>query len=330
MGHGNLDSRVPQRLRELMLTTDAPSAGKTMIQARAGYHCQIVRRQRITFFLLVSPALLWFLAFMLWPLLNMFYISTTHWDGLSLPQTFVFLDNYIRLLGDKNIVIGLRNTAIHLVAGVAGVVPFAFMLGFFLSLRKPGHRLLRTIFFSPSMISVAALAMIFLGVYRPDGMLNSFLNSVGLSSLARIWLANQSTALGALIAIDIWSGIGFYSVLFFAALSGIPEELYEAARLDGGDYWTIMWQIAFPLMLDIVGVVVILQFLYILSGAAQNVILLTGGGPGSATLTLGFYLYSEAFLTQRLGYSQAIAVMVFFIGIVVILLIRRLSSRLSY
>jgi multiple sugar transport system permease protein len=119
-------------------------------------------------------------------------------------------------------------------------------------------------------------------------------------------------------------------VLFFAALSGIPEELYEAARLDGADYWTIMWQIAFPLMLDIVGVVVILQFLYILSGAAQNVILLTGGGPGSATLTLGFYLYSEAFLTQRLGYSQAIAVMVFFIGIVVILLIRRLSSRLSY
>ena len=130
------------------------------------------------------------------------------------------------------------------------------------------------------MISVAALAMIFLGLYRPDGMLNAFLDTLGLSSLTRVWLANKSTALGAIIAIDIWSGIGFYGVLFFAALASIPEELYEAARLDGADYWIIMWQIAFPLMLDFIGVVVILQFLYILSGAAQNVILLTRAGQG--------------------------------------------------
>jgi len=112
-------------------------------------------------------------------------------------------------------------------------------------------------------------------------------------------------------------------------LGGIPEELYEAARLDGAGYWAIMWQIAFPLMLDMFGVVVILQFLYILSGAAQNVILLTNGGPGTAATTLGYYLYNEAFIAQRLGYSQAIAVVVFFIGIVVILLIRRVTSRLS-
>jgi multiple sugar transport system permease protein len=91
-----------------------------------------------------------------------------------------------------------------------------------------------------------------------------------------------------------------------------------------------MWQVAFPLMLDFFGVVVILQFLYILSGAAQNVILLTNGGPGNATLTLGFYLYNQAFLTQRLGYSQAIAVLIFFVGIAVILLVRRLTARLSY
>jgi multiple sugar transport system permease protein len=303
---------------------------KERVPASAEYHRQIARSQQITFLLLVAPALLWFLAFMLWPLLNMFYISTTRWDGLALPQKFIFLDNFVRLVHDPNIAIALRNTGIHLLVGIPGVLPFAFMLGFFLSLRKPGYRVLRTIFFSPSMISVAALAMIFLGLYRPDGMLNSFLNTVGLSSLARVWLGNKSTALGALIAIDIWSGIGFYSVLFFAALTNIPEELYEAAMLDGAEYWTIMWRIAFPLTLDFFGVVVILQFLYILSGAAQNVILLTGGGPGTATLTLGYYLYDEAFLVQRLGYSQAIAVMLFFIGVAVILLIRRISSRLSY
>ena len=300
------------------------------VYSNATYHRRIVHRRQITFLLLAFPALLWFLAFMLWPLLNMLYISTTHWDGLALPQISNFPDNFVRLYHDPNIPIALRNTGIHLLFGILGVLPFAFMLGFFLSLRKPGYRILRTIFFSPSLISVAALAMIFLGLYRPAGVLNSFLNTIGLSSLTRIWLGNQATALGALIAIDIWSGIGFYSVLFFAALTNIPEELYEAAMLDGAGYWTIMWKIAFPLMLDFFGVVVILQFLYILSGAAQIVILLTNGGPGTATLTLGYYLYSQAFLVQRMGYSQSIAVVLFIIGILVILLIRRISSRLSY
>ena len=300
------------------------------VYSNAVYHRRIVRRRQITFFLLVFPALLWFLAFMLWPLLNMFYISTTQWDGLALPKISNFPDNFSRLYHDPNIPIALRNTGIHLLFGILGVLPFAFMLGFFLSLRKPGYRILRTLFFSPSLISVAALAMIFLGLYRPVGMLNTLLDTVGLSSLTRVWLGNQSTALGALIAIDIWSGIGFYSVLFFAALTNIPEELYEAAMLDGAGYWTIMWKIAFHLMLDFFGVVVILQFLYILSGAAQMVILLTNGGPGTATLTLGYYLYSQAFLIQRLGYSQAIAIVLFMIGILVILLIRRISSRLSF
>ncbi|HLO32083.1 MAG TPA: sugar ABC transporter permease, partial [Anaerolineales bacterium] len=143
-------------------------------------------------------------------------------------------------------------------------------------------------------------------------------------------LMNKATSLGSLIAIDLWGGIGFFSVLFFAALSSVSQELYEAAHLDGAGYWTIMWKIAFPLMQDFIGVVVILQFLYILSGAAQNVILLTGGGPGTATLTLGFYLYNQAFLTQHLGYSQAIAVLLFFVGIIVILMVRRISSRSSY
>jgi multiple sugar transport system permease protein len=294
------------------------------------YHQRNARQRRITFLLLAAPALVLFLAFMFWPLLNMFYISTTQWDGLALPKIANFPGNFIRLFNDPKILIALRNTGIHLIFGIFGVIPFAFMLGFFLSLRKPGYRLLRTLFFSPSMISVAALAMIFLGLYRPGGMLDSFLNAVGLSSLIKVWLANKSTALGAIIAIDIWSGIGFYSVLFFASLANIPEDLYEAARLDGADNWTIMWQIAFPLMLDFIGVTVILQFLYILCGSAPNVILLTKGGPGTATLTLGFYLYNQAFVVQRLGYSQAIAVLLFLIGIAVILVIRSITSRFSY
>ena len=286
------------------------------------------RRRRITFLVLAAPALVWFLTFMLWPLVNMFYISTTQWDGLNLPKKFVFLNNFIRILHDPKMAIALHNTGIYLLVGILGTIPFAFMLGFFLSLRRPGYRLLRTIFFSPAMLSAAALAMIFLGVYRPDGMLNAFLKAVGLTAITRIWLGNQATALGALIAIDIWGGIGFNSVLFFAALASLPEELYEAAMLDGAGYWTILWRIALPLMTDFIGIVTILQFLSILSGAAY-MILLTQGGPGTSTFTLGYYLYDQAFLSHQLGYSQAIGVVVFFAGIIGILLVRRIASRFS-
>jgi multiple sugar transport system permease protein len=258
----------------------------------------------------------------------MFYISTTQWNGLNMPKKFIFLDNFVRIFHDPKVAIGLHNTGIYLLVGILGVIPFAFMLGFFLSLRKPGYQVFRTIFFSPAMLSIAALAMIFLGLYRPDGMLNSFLNAIGLPGLTRVWLGNQATALGSLIAIDIWGGIGFNSVLFFAALANLSEELYEAAMLDGAGYWTIMWQIAFPLMIDFIGLITILQFLGILSGAAYQ-ILLTGGGPGTATFTLGYYLYDQAFLSQRLGYSQALGVMIFIIGIVGILLVRRITSRAS-
>jgi multiple sugar transport system permease protein len=286
------------------------------------------QRRRTTFLFLAAPALIWFLAFMLWPLMNMFYISTMRWDGLNLPKTFIFLDNYVRLFNDPKILVAVKNTGIYLLVGILGVIPFAFMLGFFLSLQKPGYRIFRTLFFIPSMLSVAALAMIFLGVYRPDGMLNSFLNTIGIEATNRVWLMNRSTALYCLIAIDIWGGIGFYSVMFFAALSNLPEELYEAAMLDGAGYWTIMWRIAFPLMIDFIGIVVVLQFLGILSGAAY-MILLTNGGPGTATFTLGFYLYDQAFLSHRLGYSQTIGVMLFLIGVLAILTIRRVSSRLA-
>jgi multiple sugar transport system permease protein len=311
-----------------MAVTDTTLPIRKKKAAANQYNRRNARRRQAAFITLVSPALAWFLAFMLWPLLNMFYLSTTRWNGLNLPKQFIFIDNFIRLFNDPKIGIALRNTGTYLLVGILGVVPLAFMLGFFLSLRKPGYRVLRTIFFSPSMLSVAALAMIFLGVYRPDGMLNSFLNALGFEATNRVWLMNKSTALFCLIAIDIWGGIGFYSVLFFAALASLPEELYEAAMLDGAGYWTILWKIAFPLMIDFIGIVVVLQFLGILSGAAY-MILLTNGGPGTATFTLGFYLYDQAFLSHRLGYSQAIGVLLFFIGIVAIILIRRISSRLS-
>jgi len=283
-------------------------------------------RQKFTnFIILISPALILYTFILLWPIVNMFQVSTLEWKGIIKPSTFTGLDNYLRLLTDKQFHIALQNTALHMVVTIAVVMPLSFMLGFFLSCRPPGNRFLRTVFFIPGMLSGPTLAMIFLALYMPNGIINLFLETVGLGDLTRVWLANTETSLWAVIAVDLWGGVGWYAVMFYAALSNFPRELIEAAQLDGANYWQLIWKVALPVSLDFFGVMVILLFLWILTGAAQNVLLLTSGGPGNSSLTLGFYVYRQAFENRNLGYSQALGVFCFVIGTIGTLLIRRVT-----
>ena len=280
-------------------------------------------RRQLTFLAFAGPALLVFAVMMLWPLVNMFRVSTLNWRGIVKPQTFTGLDNYARLLSDPVFTVALKNTAIHIAVALPGVLLPAFMLGFFLSLRPPGHRFLRPLYFTPVLMAAPAQAMLFLGLYLPDGIINQALRSVNLDALTRVWLGDTSTALGAIIAMDLWSGIGFYAVLFYTVLSNVPRELYESAEIDGARYGTVMWRIAFPVTLDFFGVAAMLHFLYLLLTSAQHVLLLTQGGPGNASMTLSYYLYHQAFNVRNLGYSQALGVVIFFVGLLGMLVIRR-------
>ena len=291
------------------------------------YHQRKRARDRRAFLLFVAPALIAFSILMLWPLLNMFYLSLVKWQGLVKPKTFIGLANFVNLFSDRHFQRALINTGIHILVSMPGVMIPGFVLGFFMSQRPRGFRLLRTVFFSPAMISVTAIAMIFVGVYLPDGILNTFLRAANLDSWTRMWLGNRSTVLGAIIAIDFFGGIGYYAVLFSAALSSIPSELYESAQLDGAGQWTVMWRMAFPLILDFFGVASMLHLIWILMGAAQNVLLLTRGGPGDYSLTLGYYMYEQAFVNNQFGYSQAVGVVVFVIGVLGTFLIRWATHR---
>jgi multiple sugar transport system permease protein len=283
----------------------------------------------IRFLVLVFPALAIYSVFMLYPLLNMFRISMFEWNGILSKQVYVGLQNYRDLLTSGTFLIAAKNTFMHVAFALPGVILPAFMLGFFLSLQPRGFRILRAIFFIPIMISAAALGMIFLVVYSPDGIINSFLSSVGLNSLTRIWLANTDTVLYAIIGVNFWADIGLHSVLLFAACSSINGELIEAARIDGASTWKIMWKIALPMMKDFVGISVVLQLLWLLLGSAQLVLLLTKGGPGTASLTLGYYLYELAFINNRLGFSQAVGVIIFFIGMISLIIVRRFTRQES-
>ncbi|MFF1315040.1 carbohydrate ABC transporter permease, partial [Streptomyces sp. NPDC058320] len=273
--------------------------------------------------ILALPALVWYLVFMVGPLVAIFVVAALHWPGMLQPVSFTGFDNVRTVFDDPVFWDAVSNTAIQLVVAVPVMIVCAYMLGYYVAQKPPGHKVIRYLLFVPGLISTPAKAMVFYAALSPDGLVNGGLKAVGLGSLADAWLASPSTALACLIALDIWAGIGFTAVLFAARLGSVPEEIGEAAQLDGAGHWRTMWRIHFPVIRDYVGVVTMLQFLWTLFGSAQHVLLLTQGGPGSSSTTLSFLVYQKAFIAADLGYSQTVGVFLFLTGLVGLLAIRR-------
>ncbi|WP_435130992.1 carbohydrate ABC transporter permease [Actinacidiphila sp. bgisy144] len=276
---------------------------------------------------LAVPALVWYLVFMVGPMLAIFVIAALRWPGMLQPVSFAGFGNVRTVVHDPTFWDAVSNTAIQLAVAVPVMIVCAYMLGYYVAQRPPGHRVIRYLLFIPGLISTPAKAMVFYAALSPDGLLNGALKDVGLGSLTDAWLASPSTALACLIALDVWGGIGFTAVLFAARLSSVPDELGEAAQLDGAGHWRTMWTIHFPVIRDYVGVVTMLQFLWTLFGSAQHVLLLTQGGPGTSSTTLSFLVYQKAFIASDLGYSQTVGVFLFLTGLVGLLAIRRVFRQ---
>lgn len=273
--------------------------------------------------LLSLPSLVWYLFFTIGPLLAMFVIAFTNWGGFLDVAGFNGWDNVRKLVHDERIYTAAKHTAIHLGVSIPIMMVASFMLGYFLNLKLPGHRLLRVIMFIPALISLSALGMLFVAVLGPTGLINSVLDQTGLHSQTTAWLADPDTALACIVAITIWSGTGFNSILFAARMSAIDDEIYAAAELDGATHWQKMWRIAFPIAIDYFGVITMLQYLWNLFGSAGLILLLTRGGPGEETTTLSWLVYNFGYQTELIGYSQTIGLVLFVLGVAGLFIIRR-------
>lgn len=271
-----------------------------------------------------APAVVWYAVFTIGPLVAMFVISLLGWRSLIGRSRFVGLANFADVLTDDVFWTAVGNTALQVVVVVPLMIPLAFMLGYYVSLNPPGHRLLRVLLFSPALISLAAMGVMFLAVLGPNGLLNGALRALGLGGLATPWLADSSTALFAIMGVNLWSGVGFTAVLFAARLAAVAPELYQAAELDGCGHWRQMWLIAYPSVRDYFGVLAMLQFLWVLFNSAGLVLLLTNGGPGNSSMLLSYLIYDRAFVQPDLGYSQAVGVLLFAVGLLGMIAIRRL------
>ncbi|MBW0253758.1 MULTISPECIES: carbohydrate ABC transporter permease [unclassified Cellulomonas] len=270
---------------------------------------------------LALPALVWYAVFMIGPVVAMLVIAFLSWPGMLVTPSWTGLDNFRAVLADATFWAAVQNSAVQIVVGLPIMIVLAFLLAFYVVQKPRGHQVLRYLLFIPALISAPATAMVFYAMLNPDGLVNGVLRPLGLEGTA--WLADPATALGAIIAVELWSGIGYSAVLIAARLDGVDGEVVQAARIDGAGDWRIAWQMYWPIAREFIGVVTMLQFLSMLFNSAQNVLLLTQGGPGTSTTTLAYLIYQKAFVEADLGYSQAVGVILFVLGLVGMGAIRR-------
>ena len=259
------------------------------------------------------PALVLHVVFVLSPYAQAFYLSLTDWTGVSGEAHYVGAGNYARLGGDSLFLDAVRNNAVMLV--VVPLVTIGLGLGLAALLRtRRGASGYQIVYFFPQLLSLVVIGVLWSFVYNPNtGLLNSGLRAVGLGGLARSWLAEPGLALVAVMAVLVWSSVGFYVVLFRAAIDGIPAELYEAALLDGAGGWTTFRRLTLPLVRETVQVAFVYLGIAALDGFAVVQVMTVGpGGPDGATEVIGLSLYRNAFTYGRFGYASAMGVALFF------------------
>jgi multiple sugar transport system permease protein len=280
-------------------------------------------------YLFLSPTLVVFFVFILFPVLFSLYLSFQHWNMFSTETSFVGLENYQRIATNPEFWDVLKNTAIYTVGTVPLNMVLALVVAYFLNKKIAGRKFLRVAFFTPVVVSPVAAAVIWRWMYEPNfGLLNHMLSWFGISSVN--WLNDPTAAMFALIVMGVWKTLGINMVLFSAGLQGIPDHYYEAAELDGAGPWARFWHITVPLLSPTTFFILVMSVI----GSFQVfdlVYVLTSGGPLGSTKVLVFYLYEHAFKFFEMGYASAVAYFMFAIIFVLTMLqIRYLRGRIHY
>jgi raffinose/stachyose/melibiose transport system permease protein len=276
------------------------------------------RLGRLTALLWVAPAILLLVVFVYYPVVDNVRLSLYRWGPFTPNETFIGLDNYTALGKDPIFWGSLFNNIAYAVVSVIVQVGGGLVLAAVLEelVRGRLRGIFRTIYFIPAVLSLTITGLLFQFMYNPQiGLVNGFLDLVGLSSWKHSWLGESATAIWAIIAMSQWQSIGYVMVLFIVAMQRIPRELYEAAYLDGASRVTAFRRVTVPLVREMT----LLATLVTIAGAFlvfNEVQVMTAGGPNNASHTLGTWLYKSAFFNDQMGYASAIAVVIFVITLV--------------
>ena len=272
----------------------------------------------------ITPILIGFIVFMLYPLLASLYLSLTNSDGIT-PPKFIGLDNYVNLFKDNDFIQSLKVTVYY----VVGTVPIGALLSLLFALllnqKVRFMTFYRTAYFLPVITSMVAVATVWKWLYNTDyGLINGFLAKLGLFEPP--WLANELWAMPSVMIMSIWKGIGFNMVIFLAGLQGISPSMYEAAKIDGANSFQRFIYITVPLLRHTTFFVIIMSII----GSFQvfdQIFVMTNGGPANSTSVIVYYIYQNAFIFFKQGYASAMAYILFGIIFIATLIQMKIANR---
>lgn len=284
--------------------------------------------QRLEILLLAGPAVVMFLTFVILPVFLAAYYGFFKWKGFGPPKDFVGLDNYRIILTDPLFLGALQHNAFIVVASLVMQGPAAIAFALLLNQNIRGRSLIRVLIFVPYVVSEVIVGVGWGLMLQYNGAINDFLGKVGLDAFKVDWIANPDIAIWTLMVIISWKYLGFAVILMLAGMQGIPQELYEAAAIDGASFWKIQRWITLPLLaptlrvwafLSIIGSLQLFDLVYIIWGQYVSA---TAG-----TSTMATYMVREGRLAGNYGYGNAVAVVIFLISLVIALLYQRFVLR---
>ncbi|MCX7598311.1 MAG: sugar ABC transporter permease [Armatimonadetes bacterium] len=281
------------------------------------------------------PNLVGFLVFTLVPVIAAMLLSFVRWDAISpwRQAQWVGLSNYVEILGfhrdpttgallpnDDRFWYYLYNT-VYLMLGIPIGMALSLVTALLLNRPMRGVVLFRTVFFIPTVCSAVAVAVLWRWIYQPDyGLLNEALRLAGIENTPN-WLGDPAWAKPALILMGLWVGVGGYNcVLYLAGLQNIPEEMYEAARLDGAGWWARLRHVTWPLLAPTTFFILVTSIISGFQGFFVSIHIMTAGGPAGSTTTLLYHIYQTAFVYHEMGRASALAMILFAIVLVLTLL----------
>ena len=282
----------------------------------------------------LAPAALVLLVFMAVPMANSILLSFKSWNGMSDP-VWVGFRNYRLMLGDRIFLLALGNTAYFTVATVLLQSILPLLVAALLSSGIRGGTFFRTMYFMPVIISLAISGLLWAMIYEPNfGILNSFLRGIGLDSWTQLWLADHRTVMPSIIAVSVWQSLGFYLVIYYAAMQSIPTELYDAAKMDNASPIRRFWHVTVPSLRPVIVLVIVLNTINGIK-VFDQIWVMTAGGPNHASETLGTYLYSTSFgamgsSNPQLGYATAIAIVILALSAILSVIQIRIGKRMEF
>lgn len=298
-------------------STTNTAAGVGRSGPRSGGLHRTKRRESLIAVLFLAPALLFLAVFVAYPLGNAGMLSFFEWDGFS-PRTWIGLENFSRLLGDKVFWSSLGNNALIAIAAIVFQVGLGMVIAYWLVRVIPRFkRAAMFLYVIPVVISEICIGLLWQFVYNPYfGLLNGFLDLIGLGGLAQGWLGDRALAMPAVLVVMNLTYLGLYILLFVAAFQDIDESVYEAAALDGAGHFRNFFGVSVPMILSNVQATALLAIVTSFK-TFSLVFVMTRGGPNNATDVVSTYLFKTGFGNFEAGYASAIGIAQLVITVIV-------------